>query len=64
MEGARYRVTEGGRTLGSGHTAQYTDPVSQTQTLETYMILLSNVTSINVVLKNLKRNKGRGRSFS
>ena len=40
-------------TLDSGHTMQYTDDVSQIYTLETYITLLTNVTTINVILKNL-----------
>ena len=35
-------------TLGDGHTRQYTDHVSQNCTLETYEILLTNVTPINL----------------
>ena len=34
--------------LGGEHTMQYTDDVSYKQTLETYVILLTNVTSINL----------------
>ena len=37
-------VTDGDVTLGGGHTMQYTNHVSQKCTLETYIILLTNVT--------------------
>ena len=43
--------TEDDLTWGGGHTTQYTDHVSQNCTLETYMILLTNITSINLILK-------------
>ena len=42
-------VTEDGLTLGGGHTVQHTDLVSQKCALETYMILLTNVTLINLI---------------
>ena len=35
-------------TLGCGYTMQYKDDVSQNYTLETYMILLTNVTQIHL----------------
>ena len=41
-------------TLGGGHTTQFTDNVSQNCTLETYIILLANVTPINSILKKFK----------
>ena len=44
-------------TLGGGHTIQYTDNVSQNCTFETYIILLTNVTSINLI-KNTLRIRG------
>ena len=37
-------------TLGGGHTMQYTDHVSQKCPLDTYMVLLTNVTPINLNL--------------
>ena len=40
-------VTKGDLTLGGGHTMQYIDHVSQNCTVETYIILFSNVTLIN-----------------
>ena len=39
-------VKEDGVTLGGGHIVQYTDHVSQKCTVETYMILVTNVTTI------------------
>ena len=42
-------------TLGGGHTRQYTGDVSQKCTLETYIILLTNITVINL----LKINKNK-----
>ena len=39
-------VTEGDLTLGGGYTMQNTDHVSQKCTVETYVIILTNVTSI------------------
>ena len=38
-------------TLGSGHTMQYTDNSLQNCTLETYIILLTIVTPINLIKK-------------
>ena len=37
--------------FGDGHTMRYTDHVSQKCTLEPYIILLTNVTPINLILK-------------
>ena len=47
---------EGDLTWGGEHTVQYTDDVLQTCMYETYIILLTNVTSIHSikVKKNLK----------
>ena len=48
-------VTEGDLTLGSEHSIQYTDDVLQNCALETYVILLANVTprnSIKLILKS------------
>ena len=42
-------VTENDLALGGGHTMQYTDHVTQKCTLETYIILLNNVTPINLI---------------
>ena len=42
-------VMEGGLTLGGEHTTQYTDDVLQNCTIETYSILLINVTPINSI---------------
>ena len=47
-------VTEGDLTLGGEHTMQYTDDVLQNCKLEIYIILLTNVTSINLIFKKLK----------
>ena len=40
-------VMEDDLILSGGHTMQYTDDVSQNCALETYVILLTNVTLIN-----------------
>ena len=40
---AEYLVTEDNLTLDGRHTMQHTERVSQKCTLETYMILLTNV---------------------
>ena len=45
--GVKYMVTGEDLTLSGGHTVQYTDFVSYKCTLETYMILVTNVTAIN-----------------
>ena len=45
-------VTEGDLTLAGRHAMQYTGHVSQKCTLETYIILLTNVTPINLMEKN------------
>ena len=42
-------VTERELALGGEHTVQYTDDVFQNYTLETYIILLTNVTPINLI---------------
>ena len=42
-------VMEGDMTWGGEHTIQYADDVSQNCTLETYMILLTDVTPINSI---------------
>ena len=47
----KYLVTEDDWTLGVGHTMQYTGHVSQKCTLETYMILLTNVIPIHLDIK-------------
>ena len=39
-------VMEEDLTMGSRHTVQYTSDVSQNCTLETYVILLTNVTPV------------------
>ena len=49
-------VMEGDMTWGGEHTIQYTDDVLQNCTPETYIVLLSNVTSINSI-KNIKDKK-------
>ena len=42
---------EGDVTWGSEHTIQYTNDILQNCTAETYVILLTNVTPINSILK-------------
>ena len=44
-------VMEGDLTLGGGHTMQHTGDVSQNYALETWIILLTNVTPINLIKK-------------
>lgn len=45
-------VTEGDQTLDSEHTMQCADYVLQNFTLEIYIILLNNVTTINSIKIN------------
>ena len=47
-------VMEGDLTLGGEHTIQYTDDVLQNCTFETYIISLTNVTTINSIKIFLK----------
>ena len=47
-------MTKGDLTLGGKYTAQYTNNVLQNFALETYTILLTNVTTINSVFKNME----------
>ena len=42
-------VAEDVLSLGGGHAGQYTDHVSWKYTLETYMMLLTNITPINLI---------------
>ena len=42
-------ATEGDLTLGGKHTIQYTDDVLQNCTLETDIILLTNLTPISLI---------------
>ena len=51
-KGTMYMAISDDLTLGGGHTVQYTGHVSQKCTLETYIILLTNVTPINLMEKN------------
>lgn len=44
----KYMVTKEGLTLADKHTMQYSDAVLQNCTLDTYVILFTDVTSINV----------------
>ena len=43
-------------TLGGGHTIPYTDDASQNCTLETYIILLTNVTPINLIFIKIMKD--------
>ena len=45
----KYMVIEGNLTLGGEHTMQYRDDILQNCTPETYIILLTNVTPINLI---------------
>ena len=53
-------VMERDLTLGGKHTMQYTDDVLWNCTLETYIILGTNVTQINLIFKI----DGKGDSLS
>lgn len=44
-------ITKGDQTLGDEHTAQYTKDVLQNCRPETYTMLLTNVTPVNLVKK-------------
>lgn len=46
-------VTEGDETLHGKHTVECTDVVLQSCTPETYIILLTNVTLIKLILKDM-----------
>ena len=46
-------VMEYDQNLGGRQAMQYTDHVSQKCTLETYIMLLTNVTSIYLIKKNV-----------
>lgn len=48
-------VTDGDLTLGGEYTMQYVGDVLQNYTLAAYVILLTNVTSINLI-----KNKSNG----
>ena len=50
-------VMEDGVTLDGGHTRQYEDHVSQKYTLEAYIILSTNVTSIHFIKRKKKVTK-------
>ena len=50
-------VVEGDLTLGGEHTIQYTDIILQNYTLETYIILLTNIFLINLI--NIKQIKNK-----
>ena len=51
---AKYMVTEDDLTLVGGYTMQYTGHASQKYILETYIILLNNVTLINLIKKKIQ----------
>ena len=50
-------VTEDGLDLGGGHTVPYPDLVTSKCALETFMILSTNVTPINLINLFLKNEK-------
>lgn len=54
-KGVKYTVTEDDVTVIGEHTVQYTDHVPQQCTPETYIVLLTCVTSIHLI-KRKKRN--------
>ena len=47
--GVKYTVWEGDLTLGGEHTTHCTAHVSQNCTLETYVVLLTKVTPMNLI---------------
>ena len=49
-------------TWGGEHTIQYTDDVSQNCTLEAYIILLINVTPINVIKVKIHQERSQNRN--
>ena len=52
-------MTEGGLTVGGGHTVQYIDLVSQECIPKTCMILLTNVIPIHLIKKiNARKENG------
>ena len=51
LKGVQYMVMENNLTSGCGHTMQYTDHMSQKRTLESYIILLTTVTPVNLIKK-------------
>lgn len=57
---------EGDLALGGGHTMQYTYEAAQNCTLETYIILLTNVNPVSLIklTKNKKPPQIRGRKRS
>lgn len=59
MKGFKYRVTED-FTLGLEHRMQGTEDVLQNCTFETWMIVLTDVTSINLKKKKRKGGKSLG----
>ena len=56
IKGSKYMMMEDDLTLGGGHTIQYTYHVSYKSTLETYIMLLTNVTPINSIKISKKSN--------
>ena len=46
-------------TYDGGHTMQYIDHVSQTSTLEIYVILLTSVTPIHLIKNKNKLHKNK-----
>lgn len=59
MKGFKYRVTED-FTLGLEHRMQGTEDVLQNCTFETWMIVLTDVTSINLKKKKKERRQESG----
>lgn len=48
-KGTKNTVMGADLTSGGSHTVQYTDCISQNYTLETCLILLTNIAPINVI---------------
>ena len=50
-KGLKYGVMEDDLTLGGEHTMQHTGDVSQNRTLETYVMLFTNVSLVHLIQK-------------
>ena len=57
VKGVKYIMTEVDQTMGVECTMQCTDDTLYNCALETYIKLLTNVTSINLMLKGLSKKK-------
>ena len=53
-KGVEYKVMGGHSSWSGKHTVQYAGDASQNCTRETYIILLTNVSPINLILKTFE----------